>query len=92
MAFDQALQQNNRTIKATNGYINVVNQENEKFLRMLEVCTPEILEYLDGFEDSARSSHVQHKEAMQSFIQQFLSHCRCCFRPCGRTVQKLDQN
>ena len=25
--------------------------------------------------DSARSSHAQHKEAMQSFIRQFLSHC-----------------
>ena len=43
---------------------------------MLEVCTPEIQEYLDGFVDSARSSHVQHKEAMQSFVRQFLSHCR----------------
>ena len=29
MAFDQALKQNNKTIKATNGYINVVNQETE---------------------------------------------------------------
>ena len=61
MSFDQALEQNNKTIKATNanGYINVVNQEKEKFLRMIEVCTPEIQEYLDGFEDSTRSSHVQ---------------------------------
>ena len=57
MIFNQALEQNNKTIKAanTNGYINVVNQEKEKFLRMLEVCTPEIQEYLDGFEDIARS-------------------------------------
>ena len=30
MAFDQALKQNNKTIKATNGNINVVNQENKK--------------------------------------------------------------
>ena len=30
IAFDQASKQNNRTIKATNGYINVVNQENNK--------------------------------------------------------------
>ena len=30
MAFDQALKQYNKTIKATNGYINVVNQENKK--------------------------------------------------------------
>ena len=30
MAFDQALKQNNKTIIATNGYINVVNQENKK--------------------------------------------------------------
>ena len=29
MAFDQALKQNNKTIKATNGYTNVVNQENK---------------------------------------------------------------
>ena len=29
MAFDQALKQNNKTIKATNGYIIVVNQENK---------------------------------------------------------------
>ena len=27
IAFDQALEQNNKTIEATNGYINVVNQE-----------------------------------------------------------------
>ena len=66
MSYDQALEQNKKTIKATNanGYINVVNQENEKLLR-LEVCTPEIQGYLDGFEDSTRSLHVQHKEAMQ---------------------------
>ena len=44
MAFDQALKQNNKTIKATNSYINVVNQENKKkFLRMLEVGTPECM-------------------------------------------------
>ena len=30
IAFDQALKQNNKTIKATNGYINVVDQENQK--------------------------------------------------------------
>ena len=30
MAFDQALKQNNKKIIATNGYINVVNQENNK--------------------------------------------------------------
>ena len=30
MAFDQALKQNKKTIKANNGYINVVNQENKK--------------------------------------------------------------
>ena len=29
MAFDQALKQNNKAIKATNGFINVVNQENK---------------------------------------------------------------
>ena len=36
MAFDQYLEQNKKTIKATNanGYINVVNQENEKFLSL----------------------------------------------------------
>ena len=75
MAFDQALEQNNKTLKATNGYINVVNKENEKFLRTLEVDTLDIQEYLDGLKDSARSSHVLHKEAMQSFVRQFLSHC-----------------
>ena len=47
MAFDQALEQNNKTIKSTNanGYNDVVNQEIEKFLRMLEVCTPRIQEF-----------------------------------------------
>ena len=42
MAFDQALKQNNKTIKATNGYINVVNQENKtkKFLRMIKDGKP----------------------------------------------------
>ena len=30
MAFDQALKQNNKTIKAISGYINVVNQENKQ--------------------------------------------------------------
>ena len=39
MAFDQALKQNNRAIKATNGYINVVNQEN-KTKRMIKDGKP----------------------------------------------------
>lgn len=73
MAFDQSLEQNNKKIKATNGYINVVNTKNEKFLRMLEVCTPEIQEYLEGFGDN--ESPAKHKEAVQPFIKLFLSHC-----------------
>ena len=42
MAFDQALiKQNNKTIKATNGYINVVNQDNKKkFLRIIKYGKP----------------------------------------------------
>ena len=41
MAFDQALKQNNKTIKATNGDINAVNQENKtKFLRMIKNGKP----------------------------------------------------
>ena len=45
MAFNRALKQNNKTTKATNGYINVVNQENKTkmFLRILEVGTPECM-------------------------------------------------
>ena len=33
MAFDQCHEQNNKKIKATSGYINIVNQKNENFLR-----------------------------------------------------------
>ena len=41
MAIDQALKQNNKTIKATNGDINAVNQENKtKFLRMIKDGKP----------------------------------------------------
>ena len=42
MACYQALKQNNKTIKATNGYINVVNQKNKtkKFLKMIKVGKP----------------------------------------------------
>ena len=41
MTFDQALKQNNKAIKATNGYINVVNPENKKkFLRMIKDGKP----------------------------------------------------
>ena len=45
IAFDQCLEHNNKKIKATNGYINIVNKNNEAFLRQLELVTPELQDY-----------------------------------------------
>lgn len=61
MAFDQCHEQNNKKIKAISGYINMVNTKNEKFLRQLEICTPEIQEYLKSGENK-QTSQGKHKE------------------------------
>lgn len=76
MAFDQCHEQNNKKIKATSGYINIVNQKNENFLRQLEISTPEIQEYLQNFENIKTDTPPKHKEAMESFINKFLGDCK----------------
>ena len=47
MACDQAHEQNNRTVKAKNGYIDLLNKEDRGYLKKLELALPEIFEYLE---------------------------------------------
>ena len=45
MAYDQKHEQNNKAIKATSGYINLVHKEDKSFLRKLELCSSENFQY-----------------------------------------------
>ena len=47
IAFDQIHEQNNKKIKATSGTINLVNKEDGTYMRKLEICNTEILQFLE---------------------------------------------
>ena len=60
IAFDQKHEMNNKAIKSRNGYINLVNAKDSSFLRKIEVCSAEVHNLLEDFDDIERSS--KHKE------------------------------
>ena len=74
MAYDQAHEQNNRTVKSNNGYIDLLNKEDRGYLKKLELALPEIFEYLELVKgpDIAES----HKEQSPNFILKFVKTYR----------------
>ena len=46
--FDQTQEHNNKRVKSTAGYIDLVNNEDKKYLRKLEDCLPEMHDYLSN--------------------------------------------
>ena len=50
IAMDQGQEHSNKKIKAISGYIDQVNDGDRTFLRKLELCLPEINEYLTNME------------------------------------------
>ena len=70
MAFDQAHEQNNRTVKAKNGYIDLLNKEDRQFLKKLELALPGICEFLESVEGP--DVPQRHKEQSAGFILKFV--------------------
>ena len=83
IAMDQAQEQNNKKIKSTSGYIDLVNKENDLFLKKLEVCWPEIYSYLDEVDGTPEPQG--HKEKAPSFVSKFIDNCK-------RVYQKVVTN
>ena len=48
IAYDHKHENNNKCIKSTSGYVNLVNKEDKSYLSELEICLPEILPYLES--------------------------------------------
>ena len=69
ISYDQLHEQNNKDIKASSGYINLVNLEDKDFLRKLEICFPEIRFYLNEMKNKVSPKHT---EQYTSFIQRYL--------------------
>ena len=74
IAYDQKHKMNNRTIKSRNGYIDLVNKKDTSVLRKVELCSAEINELLQGFDETVAAS--KHKEESSTFNKTFLAHCR----------------
>ena len=72
-AFDQRHKMNNKAIKARNGYIYLVNNEDTSILRKLEMCFAEVYELLEDLEETAQN--VKHKEEALGCNKNFLTHC-----------------
>ena len=49
MAYDQCHEQNNKEIKSSSGYINLINNEDTDFLRKVEICSPEFDTFLKEY-------------------------------------------
>ena len=64
---DQAQELSNKKIKSVSGYINLVNQEDKKLLEKIELCRPEIHQYLESFEGSPVAQG--HKEKTPHLLQ-----------------------
>ena len=73
IAMDQAQEHNNKKIKSVSNYINLINQENKKRLEKIELCWPEIHQYLESFERSPVDQG--HKEKTSSFVAAFNKDC-----------------
>ena len=60
IAMDQAQEHNNKKIKSTAGYIDQVNQEDKRFLQKIELCCPEIHQYLIELEVKNTKKNQMH--------------------------------
>ena len=77
VAYDQKHENNNKEIKSTGGYINLVNKDDKiikTHLRKLEICLPEVLQYLEMVEGQTGTS--KHKEETDSFSAKLLRDCK----------------
>ena len=76
IALDQAQEHCNKKIKSTAGYIDLVNYDDKEFLRKLELCLPEMHQYLTNFECSSSFINQRHKESSKSFNIKFIEDCK----------------
>ena len=78
MAYDQCHEQDNKEIKSSSDYINLINNEDTDFLRKVEICSPEFDTFLKKYEsrDMTKTGKLKHKEQYGSFINKFLSDCK----------------
>ena len=74
VAYDQKHENNNKHIKSTGGYIDLVNREDKAHMRKLEICLPEVLQYLENCE--GKKSKTKHKEQSDLFSSRFLKDCK----------------
>ena len=73
IAMDQAQEHNNKKIKSSAGYIDLVNTEDKRFLQKIELCWPEIHQYLSDMEGPPNADG--HKEKTSTFIMKFRNDC-----------------
>ena len=74
IAMDQAQEHNNKMIKSSgSGYIYLVNTEDKRFLQKIELCWPEIHQYLGEVEGHPEAQG--HKEITESLISRFSEDC-----------------
>ena len=78
IAYDQKHEQNNNDIKATSGYINLVNKKDDSFLQKLELCSSEIHQFLEKTKQK-QVFDQKHKEKLLAFNSNFLSHCNTVY-------------
>ena len=74
IGYDQTQEHNNKKVKSTAGYIDLVNKEDTAFLRKLELSLPEIHDYIDGVNTQKKSK--THKECAPAFVTQFKCDCQ----------------
>jgi hypothetical protein len=77
IAFDHKYEQMNKEIKSTCGYIYLVYKEDHDFFRKLDVCCPEINQFLSEIgTDDVRYQNTENK--LPSFVQKFVQDCQSC--------------
>ena len=74
IAMDQAQEQNNKKIKSSSGYIDLINKDDDQFVKKLEVCMPEIDCYLEAVDGAP--IRQGHKENNPTFCKKFIDDCR----------------
>ena len=77
VSYDQKHENNNKYIKSTGGYIDLVNRDDKSQMRKLEICLPEVLQYLDRVE--GKTKKTKHKEELDTFSKKFVEDSRKVF-------------
>ena len=75
MTYDQCHEQNNKAIKSTSGYINLVNKEDKDFLQKVEICSPEIRQFLEQVDNDKVPQSQNHKEQSSAFSKRYIRDC-----------------